>query len=205
MKIVGITGSIGSGKSEVARVFSEGGAHVIDADRVAKTLLRKGKAGHRAVADAFGEGVLDDEGEIDRKKLAQIIFADPEKVEKINRLIHPLVHGWIKRRIAEIGKNDRKAIVVIDAPLLIEAGFDKMVDHLVLVTPGDTETAVARAAKRIGITLEEARRRLACQMPLSEKKKRADILIANDGTLEALRRKAKVILESLKKEEEKKA
>jgi len=205
MKIVGITGTIGSGKSEVSRVFSEGGAEVIDADTVAKALLNKNEAGYKAVTETFGKGILDGRGEIDRKKLAGLIFSDPEKVKTINALIHPLVHQRIVQRIREIEAQNDGAVVVIDAPLLIEAGFDKLVDHLVVIDPGDMEAAIARAAERIGITIEEARQRFSCQIPLKEKLKLADTIIVNDGTLEALREKAREIYQRLvKKEDEEK-
>ena len=205
MKIVGITGTIGSGKSEVAKVFSEEGAVVIDADVVAKNLLNRDEAGYRAVTETFGEEILDGRGDIDKKKLAGIVFSDPEKVKVVNALIHPLVHQWIIRRIQETEARNHDAVVVIDAPLLIEAGFDKMVDHLIVVAPGDPEAAVARAAKRLGITSEEARRRFSYQIPLEEKVKKADTIIVNDGTLQALREKAKEVYKRMiKKEEEEK-
>ncbi len=205
MKIVGITGTIGSGKSEVAKVFSEEGAVVIDADVVAKNLLNRDEVGYRAVTEAFGGEILDERGNIDKKKLAGIVFSDPEKVKIINALIHPLVHQWIVRRIQEVEAQNHDAVVVIDAPLLIEAGFDKMVDHLIVVTPGDLEAAVARAAKRLGITGEEAKRRFSYQIPLEEKVKKADTIIVNDGTLRALREKAKEVCKRMiKKEEEEK-
>jgi dephospho-CoA kinase len=205
MKIVGVTGMIGSGKSEVAKVFSEEGAEVIDADTVVKTLLNRGEAGFQAVTEAFGKRILDERGNIDKKKLAGIIFSDPEKVKIINSLIHPLVHQRIMRKIEEIESRDNRAVIIIDAPLLIEAGFDKLVDHLILVAPGDPEASVARAAKRIGITIEEAKQRFSFQIPLEEKMKLADTVIINDGTLEALREKAREIYQRMiKKEEEEK-
>lgn len=203
MKIVGITGTIGSGKSEVAKVFSEEGAVVIDADVEAKALLERGEAGYQAVIETFGNRILDEDGEIDRKKLADSAFRDPGKVKTLNALIHPLVHERIVRRIERVRGQDPSALVVIDAPLLIEAGFHKMVDHLVLVAPGDPETAISRAAKRIGITEEEARKRFSHQLPLEEKKKLADTIIVNDGTLEDLRAKAKDVVQRIKKKEEK--
>ncbi len=203
MKIVGITGTIGSGKSEVAKVFAEEGAVVIDADVVAKNLLKRGEAGYRAVTGTFGKEILDEKGNIDKKVLAGIVFSDPEKVKTINDLIHPLVHQKIKSRIQEIGARNHDAVVVIDAPLLIEAGFDKMVDHLVVVAPGDLETAVARAAKRLGITKEEANRRLSYQIPLEEKVKKADAVIVNDGTLHALQKRAKEVWKRMMEKEEK--
>ncbi len=193
---------IGSGKSEVAKVFSEEGAIVIDADTEAKALLNRGEAGYRAVREAFGDDILDEAGEIDKKKLAAIVFSDPERVKTINALIHPLVHERIMRQIDEIRKKNDRAMVVIDAPLLIEAGFHKIVDHLILVAPGDTEEAVRRAARRIGISVEEAKRRLSNQIPLSEKEKMADTIIVNNGTLQALREKAREITKRMMKKED---
>jgi len=193
MAIIGITGSIGSGKSEVAKVFAENGAYVIDADVEAKALLNKGEEGYEAVVHAFGSGVLNEEGEIDKKRLASIIFSDVEKVRKIDQLIHPLVRKCIVRKLRELKERDGKATVVIDAPLLIEAGFHKMVDHVILVTPKDKKEALKRAAKRIGISVEEAKKRFAFQIPQEEKEKIADIVIFNDGTLDALRERAREV------------
>jgi len=206
MRIVGITGSIGSGKSEVAKVFAENGAHVIDADFEVKKLLRRGEEGFKAVVEAFGKDILDREGNIDKKRLASIVFSDAKKVRRINDIIHPLVHKRIMGQIQDIKKRNKTTVVVIDAPLLIETGFHRVVDYLILVSPGDTEDAIKRAARRIGITVKEARRRLAYQIPISEKEKVADAIIINDGTLEALRKQASGIYRRmLKKEDSKEA
>lgn len=202
MTILGITGTIGSGKSEVARVFAEDGAYVIDADTEAKALLGKEKEGYRAALEAFGMEILDGEGNIDTKKLAEIVFSDPKKVEEINSIIHPLVHKSIMKKVQKIKMKDNEAVIVIDAPLLIEAGFQKVVDHLILVSSTDTERAIRRAAKRIGISVEEAKRRASYQIPLEEKERMSDIIIMNNGTLGALRKKAREVYRGMIKKED---
>ncbi len=203
MTIIGITGSIGSGKSEVAKVFAEKGARVIDADVLAKALLERGEAGYDAVVKAFGKDVLDATGEINKKRLASRVFEDIESVKKMNALIHPLVHHRVVEKLREIEEAHQDAMVVIDAPLLIEAGFHKLVDFLVVVRPKETSQALERAAKRIGIGLEEAKRRLSFQIPQEEKERLADVVIINDGTLEALRQKALRVYERMLTKEEK--
>ncbi len=204
MNIVGITGSIGSGKSEVARVFAEQGAWVLDADVIARALLRKGEIGYQAVLEAFGRDILDEHGDIDRRRLAARVFKDGETVRKINEIIHPLVHRRIADKLREIEKKDRHAVVVIDAPLLIEANVHRLVDILILVKPGDVQQALSRAARRIGISLEEAERRFAFQIPVEKKEKMADIIIENNGSLESLREKARAACQKMFKKEDKK-
>jgi len=205
MMIIGITGSIGSGKSEVARVFAENGAMVIDADQEAKALLKKGEEGYEALIQAFGEGILDERGEIDRQKLAERVFRDRDQVARINRIIHPLVHKRIVEKLRNLKARSAEGMAVIDAPLLIEAGFHTLADHVVLVVPGDPRKALERAASRIGISVEEARRRFSFQMSREEKERVADTVIINDGSLEALHRKAREVWrQMLKKEDSKK-
>ncbi len=200
MKIIGITGTIGSGKSEVAEVFAEHGAYVIDADVEAKALLEEGEAGYEAVVKAFGHGVLDGRGKIDKKRLASRVFSDERNVRKINKLIHPLLHVRLMEKL-QVLRKQKKSLIVIDAPLLIEGGFHRIVDQIILVTPGDDELAVKRASQRIGISVEEARLRLSYQIPQEEKEKLADIVIVNDGTLQSLKDKAKEVVEMMLKEE----
>ncbi len=205
MVIIGITGSIGSGKSEVAKVFAENGATVIDADREAKALLNRGETGYRAVVREFGEEILNDDGEIDKKKLAARVFGDRDQVARINRIIHPLVHKRIVEKLRDLKAHSVNGVAVIDAPLLIEAGFHILADHVILVIPGDPQKALERAARRIGISVDEARRRFSFQMSREEKERMADTVIVNDGSLEALHQKAREVWrQMLKKEDSKK-
>ena len=202
MMVVGITGSIGSGKSEVAKVFAENGAVVIDADREAKDLLRKGEEGYEAIVREFGEEILNEKGEIDRHKLASRVFGDRDRVERVNRLIHPLLHKRIVDKLRRLGDQPGRDVAVIDAPLLIEAGYHTMVDYVILVIPGSPQEAIQRAARRIGISQKEVKRRLSFQMPQAEKEKMADITIINDGTLDALYRKAQEVWKRMLKKED---
>ena len=202
MMVVGITGSIGSGKSEVAKVFAENGAVVIDADREAKDLLRKGEEGYEAIVREFGEEILNEKGEINRHKLASRVFGDRDRVERVNQLIHPLLHKRIVDKLRSLGDQPGRDVAVIDAPLLIEAGYHTMVDYVILVIPGSPQEAIQRAARRIGISQEEVKRRLSFQMPQAEKEKMADITIINDGTLDALYRKAQEVWKRMLKKED---
>jgi dephospho-CoA kinase len=200
--IIGITGSIGSGKSEVASVFQQEGAICLDADLIAKACLKKGEGGYKAVTSVFGEKIKDEKGCIDKQKLASIVFSDQEKLKTLNALIHPIVHSVIKERIAEIKGENPEAIVVIDAPLLIEAGFHQITDRVILVA-SDEEAAFRRAAKRIGVTIEEVKKRFFSQLSFSEKAKIADVVILNKGTLRQLRVKAREVYLNITDREEK--
>jgi len=200
--IIGITGSIGSGKSEVASVFQQEGAVCLDADLIAKACLKKGEEGYKAITSVFGEKIKDDKGCIDKRKLASIVFSDQEKLKTLNALIHPIIHSVMKERITEIERKNPEAIVVIDAPLLIEAGFHKMTNKIVLVA-SDEEAAFQRAARRIGVTVEEVKKRFSSQFSFSEKAKIADIVILNKGTLRQLRMKAREVYLNITGREEK--
>lgn len=178
MTIIGLTGSIGTGKTFVASVLRSLGAKVVDADRIAHSAIAKGKPAYRKVIRTFGDGILDSRGNIDRKALGRIVFADRKKLKALNRIVHPEVIRIIKRSAAGAGK--AKA-VVIDAPLLVEAGLDRDVDTLVVVA-SSRKAQLERCAKKRGLSKAEALRRIASQIPLREKIRRADFVIYNNGT-----------------------
>jgi dephospho-CoA kinase len=202
MIVIGITGSIGSGKSEVAAAFHQEGAAILNADEIAKATLKKGEEGYKVLTAVFGEEINDGRGCIDKQKLASIIFSDREKLKKLNALIHPIVHNRIKEKITELRKMNPDTVIVIDAPLLIEAGFHKMVDKVILVKCSERK-AFNRAAKRLGVTLEEIKKRFSSQLPFSAKKEFADVVILNDGTVQQLREKAHDLYLNITGKEEK--
>jgi len=184
---VGLTGGIASGKSTVARMLAEKGAVLIDFDELAHAVQEPEGSVWREIVRHFGEEILHEDRTIDRRKLGETVFADREKRELLNRLVHPAIFEEWQRRLAEIQVRRADAIVVSDIPLLIEAGLKGMVDLVLLVyiTP---EEQIRRVMARDGFSREEAERRLAAQMPIEEKLRWADIVIRNGGSPEETRR-----------------
>jgi dephospho-CoA kinase len=184
---VGLTGGIASGKSTVARMLAEKGAVLIDFDELAHAVQEPEGSVWREIVRHFGEEILHEDRTIDRRKLGETVFADREKRELLNRLVHPAIFEEWQRRLAEIQVRRADAIVVSDIPLLIEAGLKGMVDLVLLVyiTP---EKQIRRVMARDGFSREEAERRLAAQMPIEEKLRWADIVIRNGGSPEETRR-----------------
>ena len=184
---VGLTGGIASGKSTVSRILAEKGAVLIDFDEMAHAVQDPGGPVWREIIRHFGREMLLEDGTIDRRKLGETVFADREKRELLNRLVHPAIFEEWRRRLAEIRERLADAIVVSDIPLLIEAGMKGMVDLVLLVyiTP---EEQIRRVMARDGFSREEAERRLAAQMPIDEKLRWADIVIHNGGSPEETRK-----------------
>ncbi|MEO8476696.1 MAG: dephospho-CoA kinase [Actinomycetota bacterium] len=182
MRFVGLTGGIGSGKSTVAAMLAARGAVVIDADALAREAVEPGTPGFERVVDAFGPGVVDTEGRLDRAALASIVFADPERRAMLESIVHPEV----ARRAAAVAAAHAETddVLVLDSPLLIETGRYLDVE-VVIVVSADQETQIARLVAR-GVAEDDARARLAAQMPLAEKAAVADVVIDNEGTLEEL-------------------
>ncbi|MFA6078808.1 MAG: dephospho-CoA kinase [Candidatus Omnitrophota bacterium] len=178
MLVIGLTGGFCTGKSCAADVFKSLGAKVLDADSIAHQSLKKGAAGYKKIVKAFDRGILDRRGEIDRKKLAEIVFNEKKALKKLERIIHPGVIRSIKRAIREARKND---IIVIDAPLLIEAGLEKLADKLVVVKASQ-KNQIIRSNRKYRTKKEECLTRIRCQIPLKDKIKMADFVIDNDGT-----------------------
>ena len=179
---VGITGSIASGKSTVARRMKDQGIPVIDLDKVGHEVLRKRHEAFEPVVEAFGEGILGPDGEIDRKKLGALVFADSEARERLNRIMHPRIRAEEARRVAAMAEAGEDAVAT-EAALLIETGQRDRFDFFVVVgcTP---EVQIARLMKRDGSTLEEARRRIGAQLPFEKKRALADWVIDTSGEKE---------------------
>ena len=185
---VGLTGSIAVGKSFVCEVLTELGAHVLDADKTARDVLKAGTVGLQRVVSEFGEGILTPDGELDRPKMASIVFADESKRQKLNSIVHPLVIEAQDLWIAERELEDPKGIAVIDAALMIESGGYTRFDKLVVVWC-DSEVQLERLKERNGFDDAEALRRIRSQMPQEEKKRFADYLIETNGGFEETRRR----------------
>jgi len=195
---VGLTGGIASGKSSVGRTLAGLGCVVIDADEVVARLYRPGQAGYEALLQAYGREILRPDGEIDRKKLADIAFANTAATRRLNSLIHPLViaqeEGIIGAEAARFPDRDR--IVVVEATLLLEAGRKKGYDKIVVVD-SEPDVQIDRAVRR-GISSEDARRRLAQQMERQERLRHADYVIKNDGDTRSLERETFRVYEKLR-------
>jgi dephospho-CoA kinase len=193
---VGLTGNIASGKSAAALMFAELGAHVIDADRVTHDLLRSGTPTYDRIVAAFGKKVLNSEGDIDRKKLGQIVFSDAEKRRNLNALIHPKVGEEILRRVFELEHAAAKGIIIVDAALMIETGAYKKY-HRLIVVHCPPSLQISRLMARDGWTEAEARARMDSQMPMEEKLKLADYAIDTSGTLKQTRDQVQEIYRDL--------
>lgn len=183
MLVIGLTGGIASGKSTVSRYLRERGAAIIDADIIAKDLVARGNPAWREIVACFGEQVLDETGNIDRKRLGEIIFMDSQARKKLNSIVHPKVIEATKKRIRELQDKDDVPLVVVDAPLLLEAGMTDLVDE-VWVVAVPVQEQVNRLVFRDKLSREEALKRINSQMPLSEKLAYADRVIDNSGSME---------------------
>ncbi|KAK9086439.1 hypothetical protein Syun_028833 [Stephania yunnanensis] len=182
MRIVGLTGGIASGKSTVSNLFKANGVPVVDADLVARDVLRKGTGGWRRVVKAFGEEILQDDGEVDRAKLGLIVFSNPSKRQLLNKLLAPFISSGIFWEVFKLWMKGSK-VIVLDVPLLFEAKMDRWTKPIIVVWV-DPETQLQRLMKRDGSAEEHARDRINAQMDLDDKKRKADIVINNSGSLE---------------------
>ena len=192
MFVIGLTGGIGTGKSEVSRLLDTLGAEVIEADRVAHDAYAPGTPGWREVVEAFGEGVLDADGRIDRKRLGGIVFGDEQARERLNAIVHPIVRQLLEERIARLGREGAR-VIVIEVPLLIEAikqqsRWTRMLDEIWVVT-APVEQVVARVRARSGLDETAIRSRIGSQATERERIEHADAVIDNSGSLEGLKRK----------------
>ena len=198
MLIVGLTGGVASGKTAVSKCLGKEGAYVIDADQIARELVRPSEPAWRELIKAFGNEILDQDGAIHRKKLAAIVFSDPRKRNLLNQIIHPRIKEEIDRRKEGIGRKDPAAIIVIDGALLVELGQHREMDKLIVVTSEESQQ-IERLKQREGISEEEARKVVSSQMPAAEKVKVADFVISNEGSLEETERVAREVFQELKR------
>lgn len=179
MILIGLTGGVASGKSTVAAMFKQCGAVVIDADALAHEVVHPGKPAWREIVRRFGRSVLNADQTLNRPALGQVVFGNCEKLRQLEQIIHPRVAREQRRLANAAARLDRHAVVVYDVPLLFEVGIDKRVDKIVVVT-ADQATQIARLKKRNGLSRSQALRRIRSQMPMAEKRRRADIVL--DGT-----------------------
>jgi len=201
--IVGLTGGIASGKSLVAGVFQNLGAHIIDADRIVHDLLEPDQQAWEEVVEHFGDELLHPDKSIDRRKLGEVVFNDSEKRLWLNSCLHPKVFEAYRAQVKRISTHEPDSIVVFDAALLIESGFHRNMDRTVVVY-ADEDQQRLRLMERNNLTGEQAVARIRSQMPLSEKKEFADYIINNTGSREKTERDAHEIFMKLKREAERK-
>lgn len=192
MKIIGLTGGIGSGKTTLAGFLKELGVAVIYADKLGHRALRESQVRRELVA-AFGRGILDSEGQVDRPKLARLVFGYPQQLARLNRITHPRIAEMITGRLDEQRRQGAGA-VVIEAPLLVETGWVDSVDEVwVTIAP---RTVVLNRLQRMGFTRREALARLGAQMKPEERLKKADVVINTDTSLEELKARAKELADT---------
>ncbi len=186
--LVALTGGIASGKSTVCRLLRERGAHILDSDVLAREVVKKGEPAWREIVEHFGESVLTPQGEIDRGRLASIVFSDPEEIAFLNRVTHPRVFQLMGERLQELeGLTGGRAVVVLDIPLLVEAKAAHLF-QMNLVVDAPPEIQVQRLVAERGISEEEAWARINSQATREDRLRHADLVIENSGTLADLER-----------------
>jgi dephospho-CoA kinase len=176
--VIGLTGNIACGKSEVARMLASLGARVIDADRVAHTVMRPGTPVHSEIVCTFGPEILEGDGSVDRTKLGALVFADPEAMATLERLVHPATIAEVERQISDT----TEPVVAVEAIKLIESGMHGRYDALWVVT-APRQAQIDRLVRGRGLSLEEAKLRIDAQPPQAEKAALADVVLHNDGNL----------------------
>jgi dephospho-CoA kinase len=195
MKKIGLTGGIASGKSTVGAMLSELGFDVISADEISRGLLGSGEAALHETVREFGPDILGPDGTVDRKKLAAIVFATQAKLDRLNAIIHPRVEAEMLKRFAEWEREGR-SVAFVEAALLVEAGYMKNLDGLV-VTWCKPEQQMERLLKR-GMSEQDARSRIAAQMPVEEKLKLATYKIDCSGSIDETRRQVEELAKTLR-------
>ncbi len=198
MRYFGLTGGVASGKSAAARMFQDLGAKIIDADRIGHELLRARLPAYQEVVQRFGTRILDASGEIDRRRLGALVFADPEKLRELNAILHPRIIARVEELADSFHIGNPRAVILVDAALIYEAGiggrFAKMI-----VAWCRPEQQIERLMAKADISRPEAEQRVAAQMPPEEKRRRADYVIDSSGTLENTRAQVEAIYAELKR------
>ena len=200
MIIVGLTGSVGTGKSTVTNFFRELGAYIVDWDELAREVIRPHSKAWKKIAEYFGKDYLNEDLTINRQKLAEMVFSDKGKVTKLNQIVHPEVFKEDERITNEIKSLDPDALVIKDIPLLFELTRPVFMDKIVVVSASE-QTQLRRLEEK-GMSREDARNRIKSQIPLEEKIRSADFVINNDGSLEETKNQVEEIYSLLRKGEQ---
>lgn len=186
MLVIGLVGGIGSGKSTAAAILAELGAEVINADLIGHGVYEPGTPGFDAIVAEFGDQVVGADGRIDRKRLGALVFADASALARLNAIVHPLIRAEIERRIEEARRAERVRAVVVEAAILLEAGWRSLVDQ-VWVMSARREDVVSRLALQRGMAESDTAARIGKQMSDNERRAVADVVIENQGSLDELR------------------
>jgi len=202
--VVGLTGGLATGKTTIAKIFHLLGAIIIDADKIAREVVKPHSYSWQKIKDYFGTQILNPDMTINRKILADLVFNHEPYRMKLNEITHPEIISQIKQEIKKaqrLSLKDQRSIVIIDAPLLIEAKMSSLVEQIIVVTAKET-TQIKRVMKRDHLSKDTAKNRIAAQMPLSEKVKLADFVINTDCSKTELKEKVKIVWEELIKKGE---
>jgi len=187
--VIGLTGGIAAGKTTVSARLAELGAHIIDADRIGHEIIAPGAPAYDPVVAAFGREILAPDGSIDRRKLGARVFSGPEQLKRLNGISHPIMARRMADEIAAVRARrpaERPRLIVLDAAILLEAGWERLCDAVWTVEAAP-EAALARLMARNGLTEDQARRRLEAQWSNAERARRAQRVVANSGTIDALK------------------
>jgi dephospho-CoA kinase len=185
--IIGLTGNIAAGKSTVSDILRDHGAVVVDADLIARKIVEKGEPALNEIVRSFGGEILQSDGTLDRKALGDIVFNDPDQLQKLDRIMHPRIISHIKQEIDHFRHQTDQEILTIDAALLFEAGLDKLVDQIWFVDTSE-KLQLERLKRRNNINDDEALSRIKAQQDVECKRRKAQVVIQNNSTLEQLKR-----------------
>lgn len=199
MIIIGLTGSVGTGKSTVSNFFKELGAYIIDWDELSREVVKPHLEAWEKIVEYFGKDILNDDLTLNRQKIADTVFPDKEEVAKLNQIVHPQVFKEDARITNKIKSRDPDALIIKDIPLLTEVARPLFVDKIIVVAASE-QNQIKRLEER-GMNREDARNRIKSQLPLEEKIKFADFVINNDGSIEETKRQVEEIYSLLKKGE----
>ena len=195
MRVIGLTGGIGSGKSTASRFLAELGAAVIDADKVGHELLKPNTKIWQQLAAAFGKQILTSNGEINRKKLGRLVFGNPRRLDLLSQLMHPEIKKAVKVQLLEYQRQGA-SVAILEAPLLVEAGWTELVDEVWVTTASET-TVLKRLKQQLGLSRKESLARIRSQLPLEERLKHADVVLNTELNLDELRGKIKELWQRL--------
>jgi dephospho-CoA kinase len=184
MLVIGLTGGIGTGKSAVSEMMQALGAVVINADLVGHEVYIPNSEGWHAVVGAFGKEILQESGEIDRRKLGGVVFSDPERMTELNRIMHPRIAAMIAVKLDELRAREVQ-VAVVEAAILLEAGWESLVDEI-WATDSSVDAVIKRLQARNGLSEEEVLKRLGSQMDRSERLARVDVVVDNSGDMAQL-------------------
>jgi dephospho-CoA kinase len=194
--LLALTGGIASGKTTVANMLAQWGAPLVDLDHIARIVVEPGKPAWKDIVSSFGEGILEEDGHVDRKKLSSVVFNDPRKRKDLERFTHPRIFNEVAKQVETIARQTLPVVVPVVVPLLFEVNAQHLF-HKVLLVYVPRRTQMERLVKRDSITSQEAARILDAQMPIDEKLPLADYVIHNDGSLEETRKQAEELWNTL--------